>query len=159
MGATWDYKTKPQTVGDTDFLSFRPLDLGWECVLTSALGQAQLRAWLGPSPRQAKSPVLMGLCVWVAFLPRDSGRELNSARQRHLWEDVFALLLLMQNGLRGMIPSFFENFSSFELTALSASRSQTLTRFFFFKCSDNLKIWWSQMIFKWILNGCQLFNF
>lgn len=30
---------------------------------------------------------------------------------------------------------------------------------FFFKCSDNLKIWWSQMIFKWILNGCQLFNF
>lgn len=90
--------------------------------------------------------------------PRGSGRELNSARQRHLWEDAFALMLLTQNDLRGMI-TFSENFSSSELTGLSASRySQTLIRFFF-KCSDNLKIWWSHRIFKWTFNGCQLFNF
>lgn len=45
--------------------------------------------------------------------PRDSGTELSSASLSHLGKDVFVLLLVMHNGLRGMITSFSENFSAF----------------------------------------------
>lgn len=85
---------------------------------------------LGPALRLAGStaPVLMGLGVGAeGSCP---GRELSSARQSHLRQDVFVLLLLMQRGLRGMI------FFLWKLQCLLSSRiiccrySQTITRFF-----------------------------
>lgn len=160
MGTTWDYKTKPQTVGDTDFLALGPLDLGWEHVLTSALGQRLLRACLGLSLGLARSraPCAHGTeRVCRVFLPQGLRKELNSASSGICERMYLCFCCLCRMVLEAWLLLSLRTSVSFELTGLFASRyTQTLTRFFL---NVLIIFWWSQRICKWILNGCQLFSF
>lgn len=73
------------------------------------------------------------VCLCRVFTARPGwGREPNLSSQRYLWQDGFAHPLLAQNGLRGTITSFSDNFRVFCAHRISHNRySKTLIRISF----------------------------
>lgn len=157
MGTTWDYKTASDCGGQRFSIIWAPGPwLRMWAYWCPGAGTAQ--SWAGTVTEAGKEPWAPGT-VRVCSAPAPGAQEGSWTLQgRGICERMRLHLCCSR---RMVLEAWL--LLSLRTSVLLNSQDYLpvgiLKHLFFFKWSDNLKIWWSQRIFKWTFNGCQLFNF